>query len=81
VSCFDRDSHHQPHINGAYSARCLVVGTTTGTPTHSHVVKGLINMTTTVPTAVGQDIVLFAKVGSQRFTLTATQLRDTVAAY
>jgi hypothetical protein len=38
-------------------------------------------MTTAVPTAVGQDIVLFAKVGSQRFTLTAHQLRDTVAAY
>jgi hypothetical protein len=38
-------------------------------------------MNTPVRTAVGQDIVLFAKVGSQRFTLTATQLRDTVAAY
>jgi hypothetical protein len=37
--------------------------------------------TTTVPTAARQDIVLFAKVGSQRFTLTAAQLRDTVAAY
>jgi hypothetical protein len=38
--------------------------------------------TTNVPTtAVGQQIVLFAKVGSQRFTLTAAQLRDTVAAY
>jgi hypothetical protein len=38
--------------------------------------------TTTSPhTAVGQQIVLFAKVGSQRFTLTAAQLRDTVAAY
>ena len=37
--------------------------------------------TTTGPTAAGQDIVLFAKVNSHRFTLTATQLRDTVAAY
>jgi hypothetical protein len=40
-------------------------------------------MTTTADsrTAVGHEIVLFAKVGSQRFTLTANQLRDTVAAY
>ena len=38
-------------------------------------------MTTTVPTAGEQDIVLFAKVGSTRFSLTAAQLRDTVAAY
>lgn len=29
----------------------------------------------------GHEIVLFAKVGSQRFTLTAVQLRDTVASY
>jgi len=36
--------------------------------------------TATAVTA-GQEIVLFAKVGSQRFTLTANQLRDTVAAY
>ena len=33
------------------------------------------------PTAAGQEIVLFAKVGSERFTLTAAQLRDAVAAY
>jgi hypothetical protein len=42
-------------------------------------------MTNPTPTATavtaGQEIVLFAKVGSQRFTLTAHQLRDTVAAY
>ena len=37
--------------------------------------------TTNVSTVAGQQIVLFAKVGSQRFTLTANQLRDTVAAY
>ena len=37
--------------------------------------------TTNAPPAAGQQIVLFAKVGSQRFTLTAAQLRDTVAAY
>lgn len=37
--------------------------------------------TTSHPAAVGQEIVLFAKVGPQRFTLTAHQLRDTVAAY
>jgi hypothetical protein len=37
--------------------------------------------TTNARIAVGQQIVLFAKVGSQRFTLTAAQLRDTVAAY
>ncbi len=37
--------------------------------------------TTDTPTAAGQEIILFAKVGSQRFTLTAAQLRDTVAAY
>ena len=36
---------------------------------------------TNASTAGGQQIVLFAKVGSQRFTLTAAQLRDTVAAY
>jgi hypothetical protein len=40
-----------------------------------------MSITTSIPTAVGQEIVLFAKVGSQRFTLTAAQLRDTVAAY
>jgi hypothetical protein len=42
-------------------------------------------MTTPTHTAtagtVGHEIVLFAKVGSQRFTLTAAQLRATVAAY
>lgn len=40
-------------------------------------------MTTTANAhpAAGQQIVLLAKVGSQRFTLTANQLRDTVAAY
>jgi hypothetical protein len=38
-------------------------------------------MTITIHTPVGQEIVLFAKVGSQRFSLTANQLRDTVAAY
>ena len=37
--------------------------------------------TTNAPLAAGQQIVLLAKVGSQRFTLTANQLRDTVAAY
>lgn len=36
---------------------------------------------TPTSTGAGQTIVLFAKVGSQRFTLTAAQLRDTVAAY
>ncbi|MGA9691774.1 MAG: hypothetical protein WBR33_10135 [Pseudonocardiaceae bacterium] len=40
-----------------------------------------MTITTNASTAVGQEIVLFARVGSQRFTLTATQLRDTVAAY
>ena len=37
--------------------------------------------TTNARIAAGQQIVLLAKVGSQRFTLTAAQLRDTVAAY
>ncbi len=37
--------------------------------------------TTNARIAAGQQIVLFAKVGSQRFTLTANQLCDTVAAY
>jgi hypothetical protein len=42
----------------------------------------MTNLTpTTTAVPVGQEIVLFAKVGSQRFTLTAAQLRDTVAAY
>jgi hypothetical protein len=37
--------------------------------------------TTNARIAAGQQVVLLAKVGSQRFTLTAVQLRDTVAAY
>jgi hypothetical protein len=42
----------------------------------------MTNLTpTTTAVPAGQEIVLFAKVGSQRFTLTAAQLRDTVAAY
>jgi hypothetical protein len=62
---------------------CLVVGATAESPTINRTERTNYDMTTTtnVPTAVGQQIVLFAKVGSQRFTLTANQLRDTVAAY
>ena len=44
------------------------------TTTHAHTPMN-------TSTAAGHEIVLFAKVGSQRFTLTAAQLRDTVASY
>jgi hypothetical protein len=37
--------------------------------------------TTDTVTSTGQDIVLFAKVGSHRVTLTTIELRDTVASY
>jgi hypothetical protein len=61
---------------------CLVAGVTAESSTINLTERTNENMTTaSAPTTVGQEIVLFAKVGSQRFTLTANQLRDTVAAY
>lgn len=33
------------------------------------------------PPIAGSEVVLFARVGPERFTLTATQVRDTVASY
>ena len=40
-----------------------------------------MTVTTNAPTAVGHEIVLLIRVGSERFALTAAQVRDTVAAY
>jgi hypothetical protein len=36
---------------------------------------------TKTPPAAGQEIVLFIRVGSERFALSAAQVRDTVASY
>ena len=40
-----------------------------------------MTVTTDTTTTCGQEIVLLARVGPERFALTATQVRDTVASY